>query len=377
MKILYVVIDGKVSGGNNICMTLLEAAAKVGYEVEVLTPSVGALINLLQQQKIKIHILALARSFHLHQSIQLTKLLKEREIDLVHTHTSLNSEILCRIACFLAKVPIICHHHDPVDTYNSNQLIAAYQKWLDRITAKLVTQFISVSKYRQTAMINGRSYDSNKVQLIYNGIDVSQFALQPCRDEMRTSLNLSPNEVAIGLIARLDPSKGQETLLKAVPLVLKKHCQAKFFIIGNDHYPDQPYLKKYYQIIQDLKLEQHCFLLGFRADIPYLLQALDIITLPSWWEGHPLSILEALAAWKPVIASAVGGTPEIIEQQQTGLLVPAKDPAALAAAICNLIENPDLAQQLANQGNTKVKQYFDQKLMIAQVLDLYQQQLTK
>ena len=371
MKILYVIIDGEISGGNNVCATVLRAALKGGYQVELLTPTLGTLTKILIREGVKVHQIKLTRSFHFHKSVQLAKLLKKQQIDLVHTHTSLNSEILCRIACFLANIPIICHQHDPTDTYNQHPLIAKYQRWLDRTTSKIVTRFIAVSNYRQQAMVQTRGYSAEKIQLIYNGIDLERFSYTNNRKEVRNSWKLNSDQTAIGLIARLEFPKGQGTLIEAVPLVLKNYPETQFFIIGDDRFPGQPCLNKYNQMIQEFGISENCFLLGFQAEIQRLIQGLDIIVLPSLWEGHPLIILEALAAKKTVIASSVGGIPEIITQNKTGLLIPPSSPKALSRSICQLIKQPELRYELALNGNKKVKEYFNQQQMISKVLLLY------
>ena len=372
MRILYVAIDGEVSGGNNICSILLKAAQKQGYQVELLAPHPGKLTELLDREGIQIHFFNLARSFQFHKSVQLAFLLKKRDITLVHTHTTLyRGEILCRIACWIAGIPIICHQHDPADIYNQNPVIFFYQRWLDRITSKIVKQFAAVSKERQRLMIQLKGYPRNRVELIYNGIDIESFSSQESRDSVRSKWFLQQQQIAIGLIARLEFPKGQGTLIEAIPDILNSYPEAKFFIIGDDRFPGQPCLTQYRRMIQALKIENSCFLLGFQTNIERLIQGLDIIVLPSWWEGHPLILLEALAARKPVIASSVGGTPEIIQHQQTGWLIPPRNPEALAQAVCAAIAQPELAQKLADRGYEYVKEYFDQKQMIAKVLSLY------
>ena len=190
---------------------------------------------------------------------------------------------------------------------------------------------------------------------------------------VRKEWKLDADQTAIGLIARLEFPKGHETLFQAIPIVLKRFSRAKFFIIGGDHLSGQPTFNRYHKMIQDLGISESCFLLGFKNDIPKLIQGLDIVALPSWWEGHPLAILEAMAAEKPVIASNVGGTPEIIDHGKNGLLVPPRDPEALAEAICRLIENPEWSKELTSQAYEKVCGKFDQKNMIDQILSIYNQ----
>lgn len=372
MKILYVVIDGKVSGGNNVCAAILRHARYQGHQVELLTPSLGPLTESLAEEGIPIHILDLTRSFYFHQSFRLARLLKKRQIDLVHTHTSLNPEILCRIACFLAQVPIICHQHDPTDLYRSNPLIAWYQRWLDRLTSRFVTRFIAVSKYRRDAMVRKRGYKQDHVHLIYNGIDVGRFASRNGRESVRQEWALGADETAIGLIGRLEPSKGQETLIEAIPLVWNQFPKTRFFLIGGDHHLGQPSLLRYQRLIQKLGLGQVCSLLGFCQNIERLIQGLDLVVLPSLWEGHPLVLLEAMAARKPVIASSVGGVPEVVDHEKTGLLIPSQDPKALSKAICEILDRPAFAKELASNAYERVSKSFDQSLMFNQVFSLYE-----
>ena len=373
MKILYIVIDGNISGGNKVCTSILHGAKNAGHEVELLSPNAGPLTIALENKGIIVHKLSLARSFHLNKAIELAALLKREKIDLVHTHTSLNSEILARIACFIANVPIICHHHDPVDIFNKNSLISGYQHWLDRITSKCVHRFIAVSKSRYEAMVKYRGYAEDKISLIYNGINVEEFEYIDSEDMACKGLNLNKNDLAIGLIGRLEIAKGQDTLIKAGSSVIKQYPNAKFFIIGDDHIDGKPCLKRYQKMIKELKLEDRVFLLGLRPDIKQLIHSMDIIVLPSLWEAHSIAILEALAAKKPVIASEVGGTPEIIRNESEGILIPPKDPDALANAICRLIEDTGLVQKIKENGYKKVKENFSEERMIEMVFKVYEE----
>jgi len=373
MKILYITIDGKVSGGNTICKRILHAAKKAGNEVELLSPDRGAMTDGLEKEGVTLHFVPLTRSFRLDQAVKLARILRKNKIDLVHTHTCLNSEILARIACCLVKIPIICHQHDPADVFNANSIIAGYQRRLDKMTSRYVYKFIAVADSRRGAMINYRGYPRDKVKLIYNGIKVESFGGADCRASERERLNLAVNDKAIGLIGRLETAKGQETLLRSAPAVARLHPDTKFFIIGDDHVNGKPSLARCKELISRLKLENTCFLLGFRPNVRELIQAMDIIVLPSLWEAHSLVILEALAAKKPVIASKVGGTPEIITNETEGILVPPGDPESLTREICRVIEDPDLVQKITANGYEKVKEEFSEKRMLNKVFALYEE----
>jgi glycosyltransferase involved in cell wall biosynthesis len=378
IKILYLVIDGKVSGGNNVCVSILRAAKDRGYEVALLSPNEGPLTTALEKEGIKVHLVSLTRSFYFHQALRLAWLLKKGGIGLVHTHTCLNSEILARIACFMAGVPIICHQHDPTDVFNANRLISGYQHWLDKMTSRSVFKFIAVARSRYEAMIKFRGYREDKIRLMYNGISIEDFSHDHMREAVRGELGLTENDIAVGLIGRLEPAKGQDTLISAAPGVIEMFPETKFFIIGDDHLEGKPSLMKCLKMIKGSSLENKCFLLGFRPDINRLIHGIDIVVLPSLWEAHSIVILEALAAKKPVIALEVGGTPEIITHEKEGILIPLAGarhavPLRLAREICRLIGDPDLVTEITENGYKKVKEKFSEEQMIEKVFALYEE----
>jgi len=372
MKIFYIVLDGYISGGNHIGVTMMRAAFKAGHEVELLATGKGPLVDLLVTEGVTVHFIRLNRSYHLHDMLRLAYLLKKRRVDLVHTHTTLQGELLSRLACFLTGVPILCHRHDPIDDYSRKPLVAMYQKWVDRMTSEAVKHFIFVSRYRFESVMRANRYRPHRMKLIRNGIDVRRFSSENSRSQSRSELSLCEEHIAVGMIARLDLSKGQETLIEASRLVLKRHPQTKFFMIGDDHLPGQPCLNKYRRMVRDFGLEHSCFLLGFRLEIQKIIQGLDITVLPSWWESLPLVLLEAMASRKPVIASNVGGIPEIVTHMKEGQLIPPRDPASLAQAICWVIENPQLSDQMVMEGYRKVTTDFDERDMIHHTLSLYE-----
>jgi glycosyltransferase involved in cell wall biosynthesis len=124
--------------------------------------------------------------------------------------------------------------------------------------------------------------------------------------------------------------------------------------------------------VSGMGLEKNIDFLGYREDIPQLLQAMDIFILPSLSEGTPLSILEAMASLKPVVATDVGGLSEIIENGETGFLVPSKDPGSLAAKILLVLENRDLAEKMAAAARKKVVCEYDLSIMVRKYVDLYE-----
>jgi glycosyltransferase involved in cell wall biosynthesis len=162
--------------------------------------------------------------------------------------------------------------------------------------------------------------------------------------------------------ARLHQQKGHAYLLTAAALV----PDATFVLAG-----DGPLRAELEQRARELGVAGRCLFLGERADVPDLLAAADLFLLPSLWEGLPLSVLEAMAAGRPVVATAIGGTDEAVTDGVTGLLVPPRDPAAIAAAIARLRDDPGLAERLAAAGRARVEREFSSRATAERVMRIY------
>jgi glycosyltransferase involved in cell wall biosynthesis len=169
-------------------------------------------------------------------------------------------------------------------------------------------------------------------------------------------------------VARLDEQKGQRYLLEAAAQV----PQARFVLAG-----DGPLRTSLEAQARSLGLEQRVKFLGYRSDIPDLLAGCDVFVLPSLYEGLPLSILEAMSAGKPVIATQIGGTDEAVIPNETGLLIPPADPAALAAAIRKLLDDRPFARRLALAGQARVECEFSAATMVQRVTNVYTELLAR
>jgi glycosyltransferase involved in cell wall biosynthesis len=164
-------------------------------------------------------------------------------------------------------------------------------------------------------------------------------------------------------VARLDPQKGLGDLLEAAARV----PDASFVVAG-----DGPDRERLGETARSLGLHDRVCFLGHRDDVPDLLRSCDVFVLPSLYEGFPLSVLEAMAAGKPVIATAVGGTPEAVSDGETGFLVPPGDPSALAAAIRAVLSDPVLARRLGSAGRERACRTFSAAEMVRHVVRLYE-----
>ncbi|MBI3952199.1 MAG: glycosyltransferase [Acidobacteria bacterium] len=280
-------------------------------------------------------------------------------------HAHLNSPLSCKdglIAAGLARVPAIVATAHLFMELPLTRFVRAQQ----RFVATAVDRYIAVShevagRLRRTFYIPAR-----KISVVHNGIYPTRFN-GPVNTALRATLTGSSKQPVVLILARLDQQKGHRYLLEAAALV----PEAVFVLAGDG--PERANLEAQ---AQRLGLNNRVLFLGYRQDAPDLLACCDLFVLPSLFEGLPLSILEAMAANKPVIASAISGNNEAIVHGETGLLVPPADPTALAAAIRMVLSNRELARRLAAAGRARVYKEFSAEGMVQRVTHIYEQILS-
>ena len=205
---------------------------------------------------------------------------------------------------------------------------------------------------------------SPPVRYIANGISTEAFNRLPPREEARRQLDLPPSSFVTGIVSRIMPCKNHLELLDVFVGILAKIPDALLLIAG-----DGAMLPAVRNRIRELNLDRHALLLGERRDIPLILAALDCFCLPSDTEGMPMTILEAMAAGIPIVATTVGGIPECVEDGRTALLVPPHEPERLAAALLSIAADPERAKQLG----TAAKRTFLNRFSVAHTIDAYEQ----
>jgi glycosyltransferase involved in cell wall biosynthesis len=204
-----------------------------------------------------------------------------------------------------------------------------------------------------------------KVDVVYSGIDIKRFQ-NVKGNYLISELGLNKDKLCIGNIAALAWHKDHRTLLEAARIVVDEFPRVTFLIVG-----DGPLRREIEILIKKLNLEEDVKLFGFREDIPQILSVLDLFVLSSTWEGLGTSLLDAFASCVPVIATNVGGIPEIVKDRVNGILVPPKNPSALAGAIISLLENRDFACQIAEEGFRLVKEKFSVDRMVEETRKIY------
>lgn len=213
--------------------------------------------------------------------------------------------------------------------------------------------------------------DLGRISVVYNGLPASAFAPSAGREELRRELGAGPGEVLVGTAGHFAPLKGQEDLVRAAARVLAAAPHARFALAGGAIYPAwRDYREAVLALIGSLGLDGRVVCPGNRDDLRAFLAALDVFVLPSRSEGFGRSALEAMAAGLPVVATAVGGVPEVVADSETGILVPPRDPGALSAAVLRLVRDGDLRKKLGAAGRERAR-LFTAERTVSGVVEVY------
>jgi len=241
---------------------------------------------------------------------------------------------------------------------------AKYTRGVDRI--------ICVSEGIRAVLI-ADGLAPERVGVVHSGVDLARFRdVTDRRAEYAREFGFPLGVPLIGNVAHLAGHKGQRDLVAAAALVLRQVPEARFLIVGEGECRAALEAQ-----VAELGLQQRVLLVGFRTDVPALLAAFDIFCFPSHLEGLGTSVLDALASGRPVVATRAGGIPEMIEDGRHGLLVPPRDPAALAAALLRLLEQREFAQSLGRAGRQRVEQEFSSERTTEGTLREYEQLLAR
>jgi glycosyltransferase involved in cell wall biosynthesis len=283
--------------------------------------------------------------------------------DVIHTHMYRADIIGTRAALALAeggrRRPYL------VSTVHSSRVRSHEDRELLRQLTPEMDQLIAVSRSIERKIADEHRTGA-PVRLIYNGVDLQRYDHQGGCATLREEYGMEPGSRIVGVVARLEPEKGHQTLIEAWPHVLREVPDAYLLIVGEGSRRD--YLEQW---AAAHKVAHRVVFTGRRDDIPAVTASLDVAVLPSWREAQGLSILEAMAMSRPVVASDVGGIPEMIEDGVTGLLVEHDNPVALAAAITRLLKDRAWAARIAKAGHDLVHERFCIELMVKAIEQIY------
>ncbi|MEV3902902.1 glycosyltransferase [Mycobacterium sp. NPDC050551] len=357
IRVMYVVPDLRVGGAERHAVALMPNLDPAHFDTAVVCiGEEGALFGELAGSAI--HAVALNRNKR--QAVRavrdLTREMRAFAPDVVLTR-GYNAETLGRIAARLARVPhsvVWVHNHG--DTTPRGLIRRLADRALDRVTSA----YYGLVRTQVDYLVNDLRYPAEKIHLIHNGVDPDAFDSTDDRSAIHES-RIGEADRVVGTFAMLRPEKDHETLVRAARLVVDRLPDTKFLLVGDG--ATRPDIER---LVVELGLTNHVVLTGARTDVPALLRAIDVFVLSSATvECFPISLLEAMAAGRPAVCTAVGGVPEMIQEGTTGYLVPPRDPGALAERLVAVLSDRELAHRMGRAARTRVEESFSLRASVA------------
>jgi sugar transferase (PEP-CTERM/EpsH1 system associated) len=353
LRVVHLVSTLNIGGLEKVVYDLARLADADRVEVRVLClGEFGALAQDFRDKGIRVESLGVLGKGTIRAVPALARWLRQVRPEVLHTHNPA-PHLIGALAAKWAGVPVVVH------TKHGRNYPGEFRKvWSNRIASWFTDRLVAVSEDAATVSTDIEHVPADKVSVILNGIDLDQFA--PVSNAAATTLR------AIHVGRLIYPAKDQKTLLRSVRLVVDEVPDFALDLVG-----DGPHRDMMETLCRELDLQANVRFLGFRSDVHQLLSQSHLFVLSSQQEGLSITLLEAAATGLPIVATRVGGNPEVVADGQTGLLVPPEDPAAMAQAILQLIREPELARQMGRAGRQRVEERFDLRKVVARYEDLY------
>jgi sugar transferase (PEP-CTERM/EpsH1 system associated) len=364
--ILYLITELSIGGAQTALLRLLTGLDRARFSpaVACFYNGDGAVAQRIRALGVSVTDLGMTAKWRLDAFVRLYCLLHRQRPTILHTwmfHANVPGRVLGR----LAGVPIV------ISSERTMGQEGRLRRWLNRITGPLPDRVACVSESVAEFAAQTIGIPPAKLAVIPNGIPLEDF--QPGdRSRARVDLGIPLRAVVAGTVGRLQPVKGTGYLLEAWSRLASDHPDAILLLVGGG--PQQAALER---MSRRLGISERVRFLGDRADVPGLLRGMDVFVLPSLWEGMPNAALEAMAVGLPVVATAVGGTSEVVVDGVTGLLVQPGDPDALAQSIARLLRDPDLRHKMGQAGRERVVKHFSVGRTVEQTERLYEQLLVE
>lgn len=358
LKVCYIITKLELGGAQKFTLYTAEYIDKDRFGSFLITGRGGSLED-EAAKKIKLYSLAnLIREISplkdFKALLDIMRVLKIERPDIVHTHSS-KAGILGRIAAKLTGTKTIIH---TIHGYSFNETQSRHKRYLyiflERFCSFFSDKLIVETEEDLKKGLAHKIAKKEKFTVISSGIDVEHYKAYKPQADFRASLTGAKNAKIIMTVGPFKPQKNLQDFIRAAAIVCKKADNAVFFIVGDGEL--RPELE---QLITELNLQDKVILLGWRRDIIELLSACDIFAMTSLWEGLPRTILDAMCRAKPVIANAVGGIPEVIENGKNGFLTKPYDFAATAEKITALLEDEKLMLETGKNAKDSIGEKYD------------------
>lgn len=336
-----------------------EAFRKRGVTVSIAAQPQGQLFQRASEAGFPVFPVPMHKGLNVAAVAQLVRIIRDHRIDLVHTHSSVDHR-LAGLAARLTGRPIVRSRHLSTPIKRSPFSKFLYTRLADRV--------ITSGKSIRDAMINDNKMPAGHIVSIPAGIDIQQYSLDRELPDVRPQLGFSASDYVVGIVGVLRSWKGHADLIEAVRMLSTDVPDIRLLIVG-----DGPQRSALETLISEQGLERLVFLAGHQKDPAPYVKAMDVAVLASYAnEATSQALPQAMAMRRAVIATNIGSLPEVVIHEQTGLLIPPRDSAAMAQALRRLHHNPDLRQRLADQGYAHTHAHFTFEGMIDKTQAVYE-----
>jgi glycosyltransferase involved in cell wall biosynthesis len=361
-RVVQITQDLGYGGLERVAATICRHVDRDRFEMSVLClREAGPLADELRDEGFQVDVLPGDRGgADYFSGFRVAKFLRERRPDVVHTH---NTQALLdgAVGTLAARTPTLIHTDHARQFPDKRRYIIA-----EHLLSRLTYRTVGVSEHTTENLRRHIRIPEGKLITVANGIDIPALDRATVGWEVRRELGIDDGDIVIGSAVRLAQQKGLQYLIRAFSAVLARFPRALLVIAGKGE--EREALEA---LAASTGVAHRVRFLGARGDVPRLLCAFDVLALPSLWEGMPLGILEAMALGCPIVATSVGGVPEVIEHPKSGVLVPPRSVADLESALVGLLDDPGLASMLADNAYARYQERFSLHLMVEAYEKLY------
>jgi glycosyltransferase involved in cell wall biosynthesis len=361
IHIMQVTFGMAIGGMERVIMELCRYVDPTRYRLSICCISKrGPLADRMESEGVEVVFCENQSKFGKYfRGFELGRVFREHKVDLLHTH-HMPAFIDSTLGSVLARVPIL------INTDHCKQYPIELQ-WqvLEKGCSLLADSIVAVSEHTRDELIQYQRIAPSKLQVIRNGIDVT-FTRPETPAAIRRELGIAADEIVIGTAARLEAQKGLDLLIDAAPLILKVLPKARFVIVGGGSLENDLRARA-----AALGLGSAVVVTGYRTDAVDVMRTFDCFVQTSKFEGMPMALLEAMALEKPIVASSVGGVPEVVEDGVTGTLLRDRAPETLAQAVLNFLVEPAVGSRYGLAGRARYERYFTARAMVSQYERLY------
>jgi glycosyltransferase involved in cell wall biosynthesis len=369
MKNILLVIETRGPGGAEQMLVHLATHLDPNkYRRKVVLLRTGWLEDQLREHGIETVLIPSSRSFDLPFLNKLMAEAKRFGADLIHSHLP-GANLYSSVAGRLTGRPSVLTYHGELFLPGSPTRYGGIKNLLVRNCA---SKIVMVADYLNKDFVDIAGFPEAKLTTVYNGIPLSKPDPAFDRAAKRAEVGVGPDDPVVGIVANFRPAKGYEYFIEAAHRVTKQVENARFLVVGQGR---EVIEKNVRELIDRYNLHKNVLLLGFRPDVPELLLVFDIFVLSSISEGLPLSVAEAMAAYKPVVVTRVGGLAEIVDDGQSGYLVEPANADELAARMIKLLADSELRESMGRRGRKIVEERFTVTSMVEQYQNIYEELL--